>query len=533
MIRLKILFQFVLACLASLPIGAASTSSPAPPPPPALPAGINGEHPKQYLTIRDCVRLALQQNLDISIQRLNPAIADADVLAAEGIFDITWKTSLFDYERNQPQGLRQAGDTFVRTPTPLESRTYDFDTGFSGLTPLGTTYDIGLSISRLAVNTFADTASPQWSTFAGLQIVQPLARGFGWEVNTSQIRINRKSKDISYQQFVQMVMETIAVVEQTYYDLIYDLENVRVNEQSLQLAQRFLDESRKRLEVGTLARLDIIKAEAEVADREGQLIDAKRGFEQRQNTFKQLINRDVSTLRDALVVPVDRPSIAARPIDAIEHIREGLSNRPEYLQRKLELERSHIFVKYYKNSLLPRVDLTGSYGWAGLSQDLLRKDRDFRVLDSSLGQISRGDAPSWTAGLTVTVPLGNQTSRGNYRHWKLAAEQALLSLKKIEQDIIVSVDAAAIEAQAKAKLITARKAATRLQEESLRAEEEKLKAGTSTTYNVLQFQRDLTNARVEELRAIADFNKALVDLNLKDGTILKRHNVAVEPDPMP
>ncbi len=485
------------------------------------PTRLDVNKPKQYLTIRECIRLGLQQNLDIGIQRLNPMIAAADILAAEGIFDVNWETSFTDARNKRPGG--------VFTSPPGRTQTDTFTTGFSGKSPIGTTYDFGLNIQRLNTTTNSGETL-QWSglPMVGITLTQPLAKGFGWEVNTFEIRVLRKARDISYMQLVQRVMQTVATIEQSYYDLIHDCENVRAQRQSVELAQRALDENRKRFEVGTMSKLDIVQAEAEVAQREGNLIDATRILDQHQAAFKQLISRDVVSLRDAFIVPVDRASIGPQPINPLDSIRAGLENRPEYLQRRLELEQSHIYVKYYRNSLLPEVDLTGSYGFNALSGG--SASRDWPRLDDNMNQIANGQFPTWSAGVVVTVPLGNTTARGNYRHWKLAVEQALLSLKKTEQDIIVGVDSAAIQVEAMSKLIVSRQAATRLQEETLRAEEEKLKAGASTTFVVLRIQRDLTDARVAELRAIADYNQALVDLALKDGTILKRAGVAIEAE---
>lgn len=495
-----------------------------------LPSGLDNYSSKQYLTIRDCVRLGLQQNLDIGIQRLNPMIAAADILAAEGIFDVNWRTSMIESRTERPPGVSAFSGGVFNT-AGSDSRTDTFETGFSGRSPIGTTYDLGLTIQRFNTSPQPNPTNIetlQWTSFAGIELTQPLAKGFGWEVNTFEIRVARKSKDISYMQFVQQVMAIVASIQSSYYDIIYDYENVRVKQQSVELAKRFLDESRKRFEVGTMARLDIVQAEAEVAQRDGDLIDAVRNLDLHQAAFKQLISRDVVPMRDALVVPVDRPSVVPQPVNPLDNIRAGLENRPEYMQRRLELERSHIYVKYYRNSLLPGVDLTGSYGFNALNGGL--PNTDWSRLDRNMDSIHNAEFPTWSAGVVVTVPLGNDTARGNYRHWKLAVEQALLTLKKTEQDIIVGVDSAAIQVQAKAKLIISRQAATRLQEETLRAEEEKLKAGTSTTFVVLRIQRDLTDARVNELRAIADYNQALVDLALKDGSILKRAGVAVEPE---
>ncbi|MCX6900093.1 MAG: TolC family protein [Verrucomicrobia bacterium] len=490
-----------------------------------LPATADSNRPKRFLTVLDGVQSAIQQNLDVSIQRLNPAISAADVQAAEGIFDINWVTALSESENLRPPGFSSTSFTPI---APANTRTYSYQQNLTGLSPIGTEYTLGFNGSRQQSSLFTSPAGPQWTMFMGATVTQPLLKGFGWDVNTAQIRIARKTQDISYQQFVQLVMQTVSNVKQAYYDLHYAIENVKVKELSVELAKRFLEESRKRMEVGTMARLDVVQAEAELSQREGDLIDAIRQWNESEVTYKQLISRDMLSIREVMLVPVDRPSIVAMPLDALDSIRQGLDNRPEYLQSKLQLESNHIHLKYYKNSLLPQVDLAASYGYNAINQAGL--DQDFSQLSKNFDSVHDREFPAWSAGLTITVPLGNTTARGNYRHWKLAVEQALLSLKKTEQNIMVGVELAVIQARAKAKLIASSQATTRLRQESYAAEVEKLKAGTSTTYTVLQMQRDLNDARVTELRAIADYNKALVALSNQEGTILKRSGVTVEPD---
>ncbi|MBM3890559.1 MAG: TolC family protein, partial [Verrucomicrobia bacterium] len=395
--------------------------------PKALPGSVNPNLAKRYMTITDCVQAALTQNLNISIERLTPMISAADVLTAEGIFDVNWVTSLKEEETDRPGGFQFLQGNVIQQD-PLSTRTYTFEEGLGGLTPLGTKWNVGFEGNRLQSTSFDSSAGPQWQTFFGFQVTQPLAKGFGWDVNTTQIRLARKTQDISYQQFVQRVMDVVSTVKQAYYDMIYSIENVKVKEQSLDLAKRFLEESRKRMEVGTMARLDIVQAEAEVAQREGDLIDAQRALEVLQTNFKQLISSNVLPLRQVMIVPVDRASVVPTPIDPLGSMRLGLENRPEYLQRKLELERNHIQLKYYKNQLLPQVDLAASYGYGSLRQG--GSSQDFSQFEKNWEDIGDGKFPSWSAGLTITVPLGNTTARGTYRHWKLAVEQALLGLKK-------------------------------------------------------------------------------------------------------
>lgn len=521
---------FNLSVFAALAVSlSAAEPAKAPPYPTQAPSvdPTESNRPKRYLTVIDCVQAALQQNLDISIQRLNPAVSAALVQVQEGAFDVNWVTGLKESEAQQPAGYFMSGGQVLST-LPASTRAYSYQENLTGLTPLGTKYTMGFNGQRLQSSTFGAGLGPDWTMFLGASVTQPLLKNFGWDVNTTQIRIAKKNQDISYQQFVLSVMQTVAAVKQAYYNLIYDIDNVKVMQESVDLAKRFLEESRKRMEVGTMSRLDVVTAEAELSQNEGALIDALRQWREDEFTYKQLITRDVLAIHDVHLVPVDRPSVVAMPFDALDSIRQGLENRPEYLQGKLQLEINHINLKYYQNQMLPQVDLAASYGYNANNQGA--SNEDFSQLRRNFDSAGSGDFPTWSAGLTITVPLGNNVARGGYRQWKLLVEQALLQLKKTEQNVIVGVENAVIEARDKGKLIVSAQATTRLRLESYLAEVEKLKAGTSTTYTVLQMQRDLNTARVAELQAINTYNQALVALSLQEGTILKRTGVSVETD---
>ena len=524
------IFAFNLLVLAALAISLVAAEPAKTPSYPTQTPSVDpteSNRPKKYLTILDCVQAALQQNLDISIQRLNPAVSAALVQVQEGAFDMNWVTGLSESENTRPAGYFTSGGVVTPSPSTF-SRTYNYQENLTGLTPLGTKYTMGFNGSRLQSSGLTSGMGPDWTMFLGATVTQPLLKNFGWDVNTTQIRIAKKNQDISYQQFVLSVMQTVTAIKQSYYNLIYDLDNVKVMQESVDLARRFLDESRKRMEVGTMSRLDVVTAEAELSQNEGSLIDALRQWREDEFTYKQLITRDVLSIREVQLVPVDRPSVIAMPFDALDSIRQGLENRPEYLQGKLQLEVNHINLKYYQNQMLPQVDLAASYGYNANNQG--SSNEDFSQLRRNFDSVGSGDFPSWSAGLTITVPLGNNVARGNYRQWKLLVEQALLQLKKTEQNVIVGVENAVTEARDKGKLIVSAQATTRLRLESYLAEVEKLKAGTSTTYTVLQMQRDLNTARVAELQAINTYNQALVALSLQEGTILKRTGVNVEAD---
>jgi outer membrane protein TolC len=187
----------------------------------------------------------------------------------------------------------------------------------------------------------------------------------------------------------------------------------------------------------------------------------------------------------------------------------------------LEVDRQGILVQYNRNQLWPQIDLQGSYGYNGIG-------RSFGDFTDSVGT---GDAPQWNVGVVVTIPIGNRQARANYQSARLGKEQALLTLKRLEQDIIVAVDNAVGRVETNVKRLEATAAARRLAEESLRAEEEKLRAGTSTSFLVLQAQSQLAAARSTEIRAKADYNESLVELARSEGTTLLKHNIHVDENP--
>ena len=310
-------------------------------------------------------------------------------------------------------------------------------------------------------------------------------------------------------------MDIITQVEVAYYNLIFTYESVKVQEMARQLAQRSLDETKKRFEVGTVAELETKQTESQVAAREADLLTARRNLDIQQNVLKRLISENYADVHKLVIRPKETLSAAANVFDVQLSWDRGLSERPDLLQSKIDLENMGLQLKYDRNQMWPQLDLQGSYGQSGSGVQF----------GESIDTVSRGDNPFWFVGGTVNMPLGNRAARTRYRSNKVREEQLLLTLKSQEQGIMIEIDNAIKQASSSYDRVHATRKASEYSQAALEAEQKKLENGKSTSFVVLQLQNDLTSARSSELRAVADYNNALAELSFRDATTLNRHNI--------
>ncbi len=464
------------------------------------------------LTLRECIERALAHNLDVKIERINPQIESWNIIYQQGVFDpaLTGSVNYQDFtEALGPESQRSLG------LSSLKSQTLAFNTGLGGKLPTGTSYDISAFDNRESGTL---TSNFVFTGATAITLTQPLLKNFGLGANTAQIRIARNNRQIAQETLTQQVIDSISAVQNAYYELVYAIENDKATVEDLNRAKTLLAENRKRVELGVLSPLDVTQAEAGVAEREEAVIVAERAIKDNENALKRLISQDVSEFRGQSLVPVDPLRVEKTSLSVERSTQTALKMRPDFRQARLQAEQQGILVKFNRNQLWPEVDLEGSYGYNGIGGT-------FGRLTDNIGS---GENPQWSVGVVVTVPIGNRQARANYHSAKLGEDQALLKLKRVEQDAIVAVDNAVGQVETNLKRIDATVAARRLAEESLAAEEEKLRAGTSTSFLVLQAQAQLAAARSAEIRAQADYSESLVALYQAEGTTLMKNNIALE-----
>jgi len=476
----------------------------------------------KMISLEDCIQSALEKNLDMRIARYNPPQALADLQAAYAGYNPTFSVGGQHNYSMSGGGFNPTINTIVAGTTTDEN---SFNSSLAGLTPWGLNY----SLQGNTAESYGRAGSLDGTTVpfdsaggsASINMSQSLLKNFWIDPTRFSIKVGKNRVKYTELGLKQTIMTTATTVEQAYYDLIYARENVTVQEKAVELATQLVVENRKRVEVGSLAPLDQKQAEAQAASIQATLISAKSTLVMQENKVKQLITDDYSALQPIELQPTAPLTAPVHVFDRQISWSKGLSARPDLLQAKLDVERQGITIKYNFNQLFPELDVLGSYGHGsggvGISE-----------FSQALYQIQQGSRPMYSYGGLLTFPVGNTGARATYKKSKVAMDQYLLSLKKLEQTIMVTIDNDITQAKSSYQQVAATRSAREYAADALSAEQKKLENGKSTTYTVLQMQRDLTTARGNEIQALATYNKALAQLSLDEGSTLQRLSINVE-----
>lgn len=463
------------------------------------------------MSLNEAIQLAIKHNFNVQIEQLEPRIARFNYEVAESFYDPTLDFSVVHRNSTREGGVNETtGEPFPSTST----ETTTISGGIVGALPIGLTYDFGPSITH---NTGSSRGNPfdLYEGSLGITMRQPLLRNFRIDSARRNILIARKSIEISEYGLSYQLMAVINQVEQAYYDLIFARESIKVQEKALELAERLVAENRRKVEVGTLAPLEQAQAESQAAVARADLFSAQVNYQVQQNALKNLITDRYEEWHGVEIIPTERLVVVREEFDIMESWRRGLSYRPDLNQLRVDLERRDINLRYQRNQMLPALDLVGSYGRNALAEDFGGVWSDFR----------RERSPTYSFGAVLSVPLSRRGPRNAYNITKAEIEQAELALQSAEQTVMVQIDNAIKTARISLERVEATRAAREYAEQALAAEEKKLEAGRSTSFVVLQLQRDLTRARSEESRAVADYHKALSNVAFNEGSTLLNHNL--------
>jgi len=469
------------------------------------------------LSLDDCIQQALTHNLDVQIQRYNPQISLFNLSGSYSGYDPTFGFSgQHQYNRSGAEfenGQRVAGSQY-------NADTYA--SSINGGTPWGMTYDLGGNVSsttgRNPVTNNFFVPIQNSSGQVGLSLDQPLLKNFWIDSTRLNIRINKNRLQYSLQGVRSQVITSITDVENAYFELIYAQENVKVQQEALDLAQTQLDQDKQRVQIGSMSPLDVQQDEPQVATSRANLISAQNGLSIAENTLKNLLTDDYALWHGTNIQPTETLTADLQLFDLQDSWNKGMSQRPDLLQSRLNVEAQGIQLKFYKNQIYPSLDLIGSYGFNGAG----------RQFGDTFSQINQADRPFYTYGAQFSMPLSNVGPRNQAKAGKVSLEQLLLQLKQLEQNIMVQIDNAVKQAESTYQSVEATKQARIYAEAALDAEQKKYAVGKSTTFTVLQLQNNLTAARSQEIRSLADYNKALANLAEAEGSTLARNNINLE-----
>ncbi|HNQ73303.1 MAG TPA: TolC family protein [Verrucomicrobiota bacterium] len=506
----------------------------------------------RMLSLGDCIRIALEHNLDVQISRMDPEIAGFSLKSAYAGYDPTFSLSgRHNYELS-PGGLDEQSRAYTGTESEIDS----FNGSLGGLLPWGTRYTFGATVSDRSGNSPGAVIDPGnsfittnaiydintglpsgylYSTNYGtlptrnpfenaaanvgfFELRQPLLKDFWVDGTRLQIFLNRKNLQRSEVQLRSQIIQTITAVEEAYYNFIYSEETVKVQEKALELAQRLVAENRRRVEVGALAPLDERQAESEAASRQADLLEARSNRGTQQRALKNLLSDDYAAWLTTEIHPTDTLRAVPQPLSLQDSWRRGMADRPDLQQARIDVQMQEKRVVYADNQRYPQLDLVGDIGYAGSARNTGQAFKQVRNLDNTY----------YAYGAQLTIPLGNIGARNNYKAARTTRDQLELVLKQLEQNAMIEIENAIAVARSSLERVDATRQARAYAEEALRAEEMKLEKGKSTSFVVLDLQSKLTAARSAEIRALADYNIALARLARFEGSTLERHGVELK-----
>ncbi|MBN2347069.1 MAG: TolC family protein, partial [Candidatus Aminicenantes bacterium] len=374
---------------------------------------------------------------------------------------------------------------------------------------------------------------PRYNSTLTFSLAQPLLKNFGLTATKRNIYIARNNKDISLFTLKQKVIDLIYAAEEAYWNLVYSHQNLEVKQKSLQLAKDLLKQNEIQVRVGVSAPMDILTAQAEVAARESEALQASSQIQTYEENLRRILN--ISQMPEA-IVPGDNPRFIPVQADFNNFLQEALEKRPDIEQVRLDLKSKNIDVRYYRNQQLPDLQLTASYYTKGLSGTA--QDVDFSLLPAgssgdiigselsdALRDVLKNLYKNYSFGLQLSLPIFNTSARADLIQARMNLEQTLLRLKKTESTIYSEVKQIIMDLETNAKIVEANRISRELAEQKLAAEQKKLSVGLSTNYQVLQYQRDYANAQIAELRSLIDYSLAMSRVNKVLGTTLEKHGI--------
>jgi outer membrane protein TolC len=489
---------------------------------------------RESISLADAALQALRYNLDISISRQTKESRQADITIEQAKFDPTLSVN-GQFNRavaplNRPVfGFSRATLNEIQN---FDQRTQSVTFDATANLPTGGNVDLNYSPSRTNVagaqgcfgqpigspGCFGGSFlfNPAWTGGLALTLTQPLLRNAGIDITKTFIRIAQNNATVEEHVFRDRVLTVLATLEQTYWEVVFTNENLKVAEAALKAAQELLASNRAKAKAGIMSIVDVLQAEAAVASRVEQVLVADKTIRDQEDQLRRLLNPAEEDLRqDVRLTPLDQLVVTLEPISLQEAIDTAIEQRPEIFQAKKNMESSDLNTQFAKNQLLPTLSLQGTVGAAGLGKDY----------GDMMNRGLSGDYYNYGAGLVLSYPLGNRSAWSTYSKRQLEAKNAEASFVSVRQQIIVGVREAVRRVQTDFKRIETTRSARIMAEKQLQAEQERLKVGLSTTRFVLDFQRDLATAQGNELRATVDYNKSLSNLARHKATTLDRYNL--------
>jgi len=489
------------------------------------------------LTLDDAVKLALDRNLDIAVQRLNPEINDIAIVSARAVYNPTLTSSIGPQSVTQlPTSQLQLGAGGAATV----NKTMNYNGGLAQSIPWGGgSFSAALNNFKRSTNSNNALFNPQFTSTWSFAYTQPTLRNFAIDTTRRTIQVTKLNRDISDVQLRATITNTLSNVRNAYWDYVFAVQSVEVAQKSVSLAEQLVRDNQTRVEVGTMAPIDVVQAQSQAATARQNLAAAQQTMRTTELALKRLI---VAGTQDPnwnpRIDPVDRPDFVAQSVDIEAAVRRGLSERTDLEIAKKNLQVNDVTLKFLRDQLKPQLDLAVSYipqgvggtelfrSSAGTLGSTITSQQNLGISEA-FASLFRNQYPQWTAQMNFSYPLGTSSQEASVARARVQLTQVQAQLKQIELQIATDVTNAAVTVQSSVERVQASQAAREFAQKSLEAEQSKFEVGMSTNYNVIQSQRDLATAQNNELQAVLNYRKALVELERLQQTTLQNLNITV------
>ncbi len=474
---------------------------------PGAPAG-----PVVNLTIDEAVNRAIEKNLTLASQRLTPRTFDYSIAATLAAYRPTL-TSLFS--NNSATALPT---TTVEGGTIVTTDTQRWNAGVQQAVPWGGgNYSVTFNNNRVFTDRDNATFNPAFGSVLTAQYTQPLLRNFKTDATRTQLESQKIQQDIAEIDLAATTASTVAQVRNSYWELVFAYQAVEASQRSLDLATKLVTDNKSRVEIGTMAPIDVVQAQAEEASRRQQLVTAQATVRNTELALKRLIVSGTDDdLWSATVNPVDRPSPQPEPIDLEGAVRNALQNRTDLIINRKNIDSTNLTINSLRNSKLPQLNLLTQYQLDGRGGTTIPRDSVQPLIRGgywdALQNISAWDAPTWTLQLNFSYPIGQSADEANLARQRLILQQNQAQIKTTELQIATDVTSAAVQVRNTLEGLQAAQASRELSEQRLKAAQSKFDVGMATNFEVVQAQRDLNDAQNSELRQLLNYRRALVDL---------------------
>jgi outer membrane protein TolC len=482
------------------------------------------------LSLDESIRYALENNLDVEVQRFTPMIAGEFETQAWGAYDPEFFAEFGYADIEHPS-------SFVLDGQLLSSGDlYDGVGGIRGLLPyLGSEYNFQFSGERSTTNNVVQSYSPELRSSFSFAVTQPLLRGLIWNEAWTRVKTSRVIYDESLENFRRRVMDTVQEVEDAYWNLIATSEQMRVAEKSLETARALLDQTKTQYDVGVISKVEVVEAEAGVADRDFNLIAADNRYRTAQDRLINLVfSTDLTPDSTLRIDPSDPPKdFVAYQVDAMEATQLAFQQRPELKIADDEIELRKLELRFAKNERLPALDIQFAYGNRGLSgkqnpSAIGAVPPEGNFADTLDNYFSGSAAEQISARALLSIPIPNTTARSQVSQGELELRRATVEKRRLEQDIILEVRKAVRDLNSSLEGIEAAQRASEASAEQLRAERIRLEYGESTPFDVLLREEDFVEAESREINAIRLYRTSVTGLSRAQGSILANRNIAID-----